>query len=158
MAGRRLVTKDSALTFFVDRSLGSHTVPTALRTAGWLLETMDERYGLSRSASIKDVEWIEEAADRHDIILCKDLRIAQNPLEADTVSRTGARVFGMARRDIDGLSMARCFVDHEEQIFGMARHIEGPYVVSVSNGGLRRLSLNLRLPPTGLDVPRHHTA
>jgi hypothetical protein len=133
----------------MDRSLGSRTVPAALRAAGWVLETMDERYGSPRSASIKDVEWIEDAAARGNIILCKDLRIAKNPLEADVVFRTSARAFGLARRDIDGAAMAARFIDHEVPIFRMASRVDGPFVVSVSSGGLRRVSLNLMLPRAG---------
>ena len=35
----------SGLHFFLDRGLGAFVVPRALRAAGWMLETMDERYG-----------------------------------------------------------------------------------------------------------------
>ncbi len=135
-----------ALRFFVDRSLGSHIVPDALRVAGWMLETMDERYGNDASQFIQDIQWIEEAAERGDVMLCKDLRVATNPLEADAVHRVSARVFGLARRDVDGPTMARCFLDNEQRIFRMARRAEGPYVVSVSGNGLRRVTLNLSRP------------
>ncbi len=108
-----------------------------------MLETMDERYGIAASQSIKDIQWIEEAAERGDVMLCKDLRVAANPLEADVVHRVSARVFGLARRDIDGPTMARCFLENEQRIFRMARRAEGPYVVSVSMTGLRRVPLNL---------------
>ena len=40
--------------------------------------------------------------------------------------------------------MAAYFLDHEERIFRMAKRAEGPYVVSVSQSGLRRVQLNLR--------------
>lgn len=63
---------------------------------------MDERYGVSASQGISDVQWIEEATDNGDVLLCKDMAIARNPLEA-----------------------------------------AGPYVVSVSENGLRRMPLNL---------------
>lgn len=134
-----------ALRFFVDRSLGAHVVPDALRNAGWVLETMDERYGADDSQLIQDTRWIEEATDRGDVILCKDLRIARNPLEAAVIHRTSARAFGLARRDIDGPAMARCFLINEQRIFRMAQRAGGPYVVSVSEEGLRRVRLNLLL-------------
>jgi len=118
-------------------------VPNALRAAGWALETMDERFGSKRSPSIKDTQWIEDAANRGDVILCKDLRIAVNPLEAAVVHRTSARAFGLARRDIDGPTMVDYFLNHQAQIFGMASRAEGPYVVSVSLNGLRRVRLRL---------------
>src|SRR6266567_7194698 len=129
MAGRRAVIVAPALTFFVDRSLGSRIVPDVLRSAGWTLETMDERYGVNISPFIKDVQWIEDAANREDVILCKDLRIAHNPLEAAAVYRTSARAFGLSRRDVDGPTMAAYFLECQQRIFRMADHAEGPYVV-----------------------------
>jgi hypothetical protein len=104
---------------------------------------MDERYGADKAPKIGDVEWITDAAENDDVILCKDLRIARNPLEAATVDRTMARAFGLARRDIDGQAMVRCFLEQEPAIFRMARRARGPYVVSVSRNGLRRMTLNL---------------
>ncbi|HTU71908.1 MAG TPA: hypothetical protein VMG38_00175 [Trebonia sp.] len=44
----------SGLRFFLDRGLGAIVVPGALRAAGWMLETMDERYGPDQSQSIQD--------------------------------------------------------------------------------------------------------
>lgn len=104
---------------------------------------MDERYGIQSSQLIKDVQWIEDAAEQGDVLLCKGLRIATNPLEAAAVYRVSARAFALSRRDIDGLAMARCFLDNAQRIFRMARRADGPYVVSVSGNGLRRVPLNL---------------
>ena len=86
----------SGLRFFLDRGLGSVVVPRALRAAGWTLETMDERYGADQSQNIQDAQWIEEATLAGDVLLCKDLAIAQNPLEAQTVYMTGARGFALS--------------------------------------------------------------
>ena len=58
----------------------------ALRQAGWILETMDERYGKASSQDIQDTQWIEEASLAGDVLLCKDLAIAHNPLEAPSRS------------------------------------------------------------------------
>jgi hypothetical protein len=66
------------------------------------------------------------------------LRIAVNPLEVATVDRVSARVFELARRDIDGPTMGRYFLDNQRRIFRMADCATGPYVVSVSLNGLRR--------------------
>jgi hypothetical protein len=65
------------LRFFLDRGLGSRIVPDALRQAGWTLETMDERYGKTPSQEVKDTQWIEEATLTGDVLLCKDLAVAQ---------------------------------------------------------------------------------
>lgn len=76
-AGRReTVTEEAAaarISFFVDRGIGSVIVPRALRDAGWILETMDERYGRTKSQTILDTQWIEEATLAGDALLCKDV-------------------------------------------------------------------------------------
>jgi hypothetical protein len=134
------------LRFFLDRGLGSRMVPAALREAGWVLETMDERYGKQESQKIKDEQWIEEATLNGDILLCKDLEIAHNPLEAQVVYMTGARAFGLSNAQINGPTMIQWYLTCAEKIFDMARKAEGPYVVSVNpTYGLRRV--NLSYPP-----------
>ena len=57
---------------------------------------MDERYGADQSQSIQDTQWIEEATLAGDVLLCKDLAIAQNPLEAQAIYMTSARVFALS--------------------------------------------------------------
>ncbi|MBB2915497.1 hypothetical protein FHS43_006818 [Streptosporangium becharense] len=103
MAGE---ARESGLTFFLDRGLGSKIVPNALREAGWLLETMDERYGKDDSQRIEDVQWIEEATIRGDILLCKDLAITRNPVEARVIFMSGARIFAIANASVVGRDMA----------------------------------------------------
>jgi hypothetical protein len=103
---------------------------------------MDERYGVDRSQRIRDVQWIEEAALAGNILLAKDLRVAHNVLEATTIYQTAARAFALARRDVNGPTMIRYFLDNEQSIFRMARRVAGPYVFAVSREGLRRAKLN----------------
>jgi PIN like domain len=93
----------SGLCFFLDRGLGSRMVPSALRQAGWTVETMDERYSKSKSQLISDTQWIEEAALAGDVLLCKDLAIAHNPLEARVIYTTGARVFALSNASLSGV-------------------------------------------------------
>jgi uncharacterized hydantoinase/oxoprolinase family protein len=45
---------ESGLRFFLYRGLGAYVVPRALRSAGWMLATMDERYGADQSQNIQD--------------------------------------------------------------------------------------------------------
>lgn len=89
-----------------------------------------------------------DAAGRGEVILCKDLAIARNQIEAEAVFRADARVFGMANANLTGPDTAARFLAHEEQVVRMALRAGGPYVVSVSAGGLRRCRLNL-----GRDAP-----
>jgi len=137
---------EPSLRFFLDRGLGAFIVPTALRAAGWVLETMDERYGKQESQNISDVRWIEEATNNGDILLCKDLRIAKNPLEAEVIDRVAARAFGLKNRNVAGQTMVAHLLENQGAIFQMALRAEGPYVVAVDASDaarpLRRLRLN----------------
>jgi hypothetical protein len=132
----------SGLRFFLDRGLGAIVVPGALRAAGWTLETMDERYGPDQSQSIQDPQWIEEAALAGDVLLCKDLAIAQNPLEAQAIYMTSARAFALSNAAIPGPTMAKWYLDNEAKIIRTASRARGPYVMAVNPSyGLRRARL-----------------
>lgn len=77
---------------------------------------MDERYGASQSQKIQDTEWIEQATLAGDVLLCKDLAIAQNPLEAQVIYMTSARAFGLSNAAISGPAMAQWYLDTEARI------------------------------------------
>lgn len=133
---------ESGLRFFLDRGLGAHSVPGALRQAGWVLETMDERYGKDGSQRIQDAKWIEEATLARDVLLCKDLAIAHNPLEAQVVYMTSARVFALSKARLTGPTMAQWYADNEARIVAAALRAGGPYVMAVNASyGLRRVRL-----------------
>jgi hypothetical protein len=132
----------SGLRFFLDRGLGARIVPQALRQAGWTLETMDERYGKADSQKINDTKWIEEAALAGDVLLCKDLAIAHNLLEAQVVYMTSARVFALSNASLTGPAMAKWYADNEARIIAAALRAHGPYVMSVNlSYALRRVKL-----------------
>jgi hypothetical protein len=130
------------LSFFLDRGLGSKIIPQMLRDAGWLLVTMDERYGSAVSQSVADTDWIASATEYGDVILCKDLAIARNPVEADVVERTSARIFGLANARLSGPQAAHILLGQQAAIFAMALRASGPYVVAVSDHGLKRRRLS----------------
>ena len=70
--------------FFIDRALGAHLVPSALRRAGWNIVTMRERYGEQQGQITGDTIWIREATAAGECILTKDARVATRPAEAQT--------------------------------------------------------------------------
>lgn len=78
--------------FFIDRSLGRHRVPEALRSAGWSLRTHHEVYG-ERDESVPDVEWLELCGKLDLAVLSKDRRIRYRPTEIDAIRRFGVRAF-----------------------------------------------------------------
>jgi hypothetical protein len=132
----------SGLRFFLDRGLGAFVVPRALRASGWTLETMDERYGADQSQSIQDAQWIEEATLAGDVLLCKDLAIAQNPLEAQAVYMSGERGFALSNAQVTGNVMSQWYLGNEAKIVKTALRAKGPYVMAVNPSyGLRRARL-----------------
>jgi hypothetical protein len=137
----------SGLRFFLDRGLGARLVPDALRAAGWVLETMDERYGPAESQRIEDRQWIEEATLNGDILLCKDLALAVNPLEAQAVYMAGAKVFALSNAQLSGPTMIDWFLSSEAKIVTAAHRVAGPYVMAINPSyGLRRKKLGY--PPS----------
>jgi hypothetical protein len=107
-----------------------------------MLETMDERYGAGQSQGIQDAQWIEEATLAGDVLLCKDLAIAQNPLEAQAACMTGARAFALSNAQITGNVMSQWHLDNEAKIVKTALRAKGPYVMAVNPSyGLRRARL-----------------
>ena len=77
--------------FFVDRSLGRHAVPHALRADGWLLRTHLEVFG-SRDEEVPDTEWLEFCGNEGLIVLTKDQRIRYRPAEIEVAARFAVRI------------------------------------------------------------------
>ena len=89
---------------------------------------MDERYGRTRSQSIQDTQWIEEASLAGDVLLCEDLAIVHNALEAQVVYMTSARVFALSSASLAGTAMAQWYLDNETKIVAAALRASGPYL------------------------------
>lgn len=133
---------ESGLRFFLDRGLGAKLLPGALREAGWELETMDQRYGAEASQKIQDQQWIEEATLNGDVLLCKDVAIAANPLEAQAVYMAEARVFALSNAQLPWRTMVDWFLTNEAAIVRAAQLAGGPYVMAINPAyGLRRRRL-----------------
>ena len=129
--------------FFLDRGVGSKQLPTFLRSLGWQLTTMNERYGSAAGQHLSDADWIRDAAGRGEAIFCKDRTIAKNPLEAEAVWFSNAKVFAIASAQITGEQMIQRVGAHQATIVRWAELTPGPFVAGVYEGGLRRIELRL---------------
>jgi hypothetical protein len=130
--------------FFLDRGLGARIVPGGRRARGWLLTTMDERYGADRSQQVADVDWIREASARGECLLTKDVAIARNPSEAQMVVACDARVFAITNSRITGPQMLARLIQHEAAVFRWAQRSRPPFVLGLGPLRAERLRLNLR--------------
>lgn len=128
--------------FFLDRGVGSKQLPDFLRGLGWQLTTMNERYGSAVGQRLADADWIRDAAERGEAILCKDKAIAKNPLEAEAVWFSSAKVFAIASAHITGEQMIQRVGAHQLLIVRWAQKAPGPFVAGIYERGLRRLELH----------------
>lgn len=127
--------------FFTDRSLGDHSVPKALRAAGWQIVSMRERYGSVTAQALADIDWIRDATEAGEVLLTGDKMIAKRPIEARAVIAAGARVFALGSSQLTGPQKSDRFIEYERAIVRRAQRENGPYVLSVTGHGLERLKL-----------------
>ncbi len=88
--------------FLVDRSLGRHHLPSALRDLGFVIHTLADVYGERRSQGISDREWIERAGRESPVVLTKDDRIRYRPVEREAFVAAGLRVFCLTTAGLRG--------------------------------------------------------
>jgi len=127
-------------TFFIDRSLGGQLIPHALRASGWDVVTMAERYGHDVGERLEDPDWIRDASENGEAILCKDKMIARRPIEARTVHMCDARVFAMGSGILTGQSMIERIIAHEKRIMQLCS-AKGPFVALIHEDKVVRTKL-----------------
>ncbi len=129
--------------FFIDRGLGAHQIPSALRSAGWRVTTMRDRYGEQSGQNLADATWIRDATLARELVITKDHMVAHQPAEAQTIYMCNAGVFAFANANLTGEQMIQILLDQEAGIHRWASRVRPPYVVSLRLGqSLRRRSLN----------------
>lgn len=92
---------DAPLTFFVDRSLGAHDVPDALRATGVHVEIHDDHF----APDTPDATWLAEVGARGWIVLTKDSRIRRHPLELQALLGANVAAFMVTATDLTGADM-----------------------------------------------------
>jgi predicted nuclease of predicted toxin-antitoxin system len=120
------------IVFFVDRSLGRHLVPNALRRLGAVVEVHDDHFG----RDTEDAEWITEVAGRGWVILTKDQRIRHRPLERSAVATAKARMFALTSGNLSGPEMAAIFSKHLERMTRISRSESSPFIARVTATGI----------------------
>jgi len=126
--------------FFLDRGVGSRIVPDGLRAAGWIVTTMDERYGREASQGVADTTWIRDASRAGEIVITKDRAIAKRPLEAEAIYYSEARVFAIASAQITGPEQLERLLVNASRIERLSIQ-PGPWVFGVYADDIRRLRL-----------------
>jgi hypothetical protein len=125
--------------FFIDRSLGRHIVPDALREAGVVVHVMADVYGERIGQGLADAEWLRDAGEHGWVVLMKDAKIRYRPAELRVVIEHGLRAFCLTNANLRGVKMAERFVANLAQIVRVVEDTPGPYIYGVYSDAVRLL-------------------
>jgi hypothetical protein len=112
--------------FFIDRSLGRHAVPEALRQAGVTVHTMADVYGERVGQGLDDEEWLEDAGQRGWAVLMKDAKIRYRQIELEALKSHRVRAFVLTNANLRAAEQAERIITHLDRIIALAeqrRHI-----------------------------------
>jgi hypothetical protein len=123
----------AAIRYFVDRCLGAHIVPKALRAQGMDLITLAEA-GYEHDA--EDAEWIPKVAGKGWVILTKDKRIRLDSLELGAALASRAYYFTLGGGNYTGAEMADIILYHRSTIERLVRHRQPPIVAQLNRAEL----------------------
>ena len=129
---------DSPPEFFVDRSLGRHVVPQALRAAGAVVHTVADVYGERIGQGLNDEEWIGDAGQNGWVVLMKDAKVRYRPAELQTLIDHRVRAFCLTNANLRGAEQAERLLANLARIVRVAER-PGPYIYGVYADELRPL-------------------
>jgi hypothetical protein len=115
--------------FFIDRSLGRHRVPHALRAAGWSVRTHHEVYG-KRDEHVTDVEWPRLCGRKHLAVLTKDRRLRYRPAEIEAIRSCGVRAFVLTGGSLAAKEQVARFQRSRQRIEDACAD-SGPFIYAV---------------------------
>ncbi len=116
--------------FFIDRSLGQHLLPDALRQAGYVVHTMSSVYGQDAAEQVRDEEWLGRAGQAGWLVLTKDDAIRRRPAERDALMEHGVRAFVLTTATLTGPQQVGRFIDNMHRMMQRARR-PGPWICAV---------------------------
>lgn len=128
----------SAPELFIDRSLGRHVVPQALRDTGATVHTMADVYGERVGQGLSDGEWLRDAGEHGWVVLMKDAKIRHRPAELAAVRESGVRAFCLTNANLRGAEQAARLAANLDRILRAAA-VPGPYIYGVYADAIRRL-------------------
>jgi predicted nuclease of predicted toxin-antitoxin system len=127
----------SPVTLFIDRSLGKRKLLEALSSAGASAVHHDDLF----PQFTPDEVWIQDIAQRGWGILTNDRQIKRRPMERLAVQESGAKLFTLTCKHVDGNTIASVFVRHLEKILNITANEKGPFIYSVTQTRLIRQRL-----------------
>ena len=125
------MSKSTQIVFFIDRALSPKAVSAALRGAGAAVEIHADHFALEAP----DVDWLPDVTERNWVILTKDNKIGNRPLEVEAIARAGARVFILVSGNLTRQQMADLFVAVLEKLKKFVRGNQAPFIAKLYKDG-----------------------
>ncbi|MFN6518662.1 MAG: hypothetical protein RMY29_029810 [Nostoc sp. CreGUA01] len=116
-----------AITFFIDRCLGSRYIVETLQSAGINIEIHDEHF----DKDAQDIDWLPEIGKRGWVVLTKDANIGKNTLERIAVARAQIKMFALASQNLSGKDMAAIFLTAIVSMQEFVRQNPAPFIAKV---------------------------
>jgi predicted nuclease of predicted toxin-antitoxin system len=117
----------SAITFFIDRCLGSKKVVAALREAGLIVEIHADHF----APDALDIEWLPQVGEREWVVLTKDANISRRTLEKMAVARAGIRLFILASQNLASAEMIDILVQAIEPMKNFVQKHPAPFIAKI---------------------------
>ena len=124
------------VTFFLDESLDSLSVVTALREAGAVVQRLTEIF----PKGTPDEVWLAKAGENGWVVLTRDKRIRYRQLERLALQAAKVRTFVFTGGNVTGKDTGVILARRLRQLEKLARSVSGPFIYTVSrSGALRRV-------------------
>ena len=118
--------------FFVDRCLGAHTVPDALREAGANVEV----HGAHFPPDASDTDILRFVGARGWAFLSKDENVRRRPAERQALVEANVAAFILTAGRAKGEVTAAAFVAALARMHGVCRAYARPVIATVSAAGV----------------------
>lgn len=115
--------------FLVDRNLGRHILPHALRAAGFVAHTLWSIYNEAEE-DLADVEFLRDAGRNQWAVLTADMSIRRRPHELAIVESEHVQMFALPRGDLAGADQVQRFTANLVSIVAACAS-PGPFIYSV---------------------------
>ena len=127
---------------FIDRSLGRHAIPDALRMQGVEVHVHDDDF----PQDARDEEWLPEVGRRGWAVITKDAKIRYRLTEQAALIAGGVRAFILTRGDLTGPEMAGIVVAALPHIARFSARHEPPFIARIARSGRVQMLFKPRRP------------
>ena len=136
---RRLRTHPPGeLIFFIDRSVGKHSVADPLRAAGLHVEVHDDHF----PADAQDQDWLPVVGNRGWFVITCDARIRYRRLEITAARNARVGMFVIVSKNLTGSQIAEILLKALNRMRRFIKRHNLPFVAKIyRNGSIKEIEL-----------------